>query len=101
MDSPELIGVGRSRIRTPSVRAGISSLAQLAVEVAVWCVQRLGQDLASGKWDARYGYLRELTELDLGYRLLIAQLAREPKQTHEAFAMDRFPLAGTNKVFRW
>ncbi len=59
----------------PSVRAGISSLAQLPPEVAERCVQRLRQDLASGEWDARYGYLRELTELDLGYRLLIAQSA--------------------------
>ena len=57
----------------PSVRAGISSLAQLSPEVAERCVQRLRQDLESGEWDARYGYLRELTELDLGYRLLMAQ----------------------------
>ena len=57
----------------PSVRAGISSLAQLPAEVAERCVQRSRQDLASGEWDAHYGYLRELTELDLGYRLLIAQ----------------------------
>jgi len=56
----------------PSVRAGISSLAQLSPEVAERCVQRLRQDLASGEWDARYGYLRELPEIDLGYRLLIA-----------------------------
>ena len=33
----------------------------------------LRQDLESGGWDARYGHLRELTELNLGYRLLIAQ----------------------------
>ena len=57
----------------PSVRAGISSLAQLPPEAAERGVPRLGQDLASGEWDACYGYLRELTELDLGYRLLIAQ----------------------------
>ena len=57
----------------PSVRAGISSLAQLSPEVAERCVKRLRQDLESGEWDARYGHLRELTELDLGYRLLIAQ----------------------------
>ena len=56
----------------PAVRAGISSLAQLSPEVAERCVQRLRQDLASGEWDARYGYLRELPEIDLGYRLLIA-----------------------------
>ena len=56
----------------PAVRSGISSLAQLSPQVAERCVQRLRQDLASGEWDARYGYLREMTELDLGYRLLIA-----------------------------
>ena len=57
----------------PWVRMGISSLAQLPPEATERRVQRLRQDLASGEWDARYGYLRELTELDLGYRLLIAQ----------------------------
>ena len=57
----------------PSVRAGISSLAQLPPDVAERCVRRLRQDLESGEWDARYGHLRELTELDLGYRLLISQ----------------------------
>ena len=57
----------------PSVRAGISSLAQLPPEVAARCAQKLRQDLESGEWDARFGYLRELTELDLGYRLVIAE----------------------------
>ena len=57
----------------PSVRAGISSLAQLPSEVAERCVHRLRQDLVSGEWDARYGHLRQLPEIDLGYRLLIAQ----------------------------
>ena len=57
----------------PAVRAGISSLVQLPSEVAERCVQRLREDLASGEWDARYGFLRGLPELDLGYRLLIAQ----------------------------
>ena len=57
----------------PQVRAAISSLAQLPSEVSERCVQRLRRDLESGEWDARYGYLRELKELDLGYRLLIAQ----------------------------
>ena len=57
----------------PAVRAGISSLAQLPPEVAEHCAHRLRQDLESGGWDARYGHLRRLPELDLGYRLLIAQ----------------------------
>lgn len=56
----------------PSVRAGISSLAQLSPEVAEHRARKLRRDLASGEWEARYGHLRQLTELDLGYRLLIA-----------------------------
>ena len=51
----------------------ILTLHHLSPEVAEWCVQRLRQDLVSGEWGARYGYLRELPELDLGYRLLIAR----------------------------
>ena len=57
----------------PSVRAGISSLAQLSPEVAERCADRLRQDLESREWDARYGYLRDMTEIDLGYRIVIAQ----------------------------
>ena len=55
-----------------SVRAGISSLAQLAPEVAALGVSRLERDLTSGVWDARYGHLRSLDEFDLGYRLVVA-----------------------------
>ena len=55
-----------------SVRSGISSLAQLPTEVTDRCAEELRHDLASGEWDARHGYLRELGEIDLGYRLLVA-----------------------------
>jgi len=34
---------------------------------------RLGDDLASGRWEARFGHLRALRELDLGYRLVIVE----------------------------
>lgn len=56
-----------------SVRAGISCLAQLEPEAVERGLQRLRGDLASGEWDSRFGYLREFMELDLGYRLLIAE----------------------------
>lgn len=56
----------------PSVRASISGLAMLPPEVIQRGVNRLRQDLASGAWNARHGYLRELPEIDLGYRLLTA-----------------------------
>jgi SAM-dependent methyltransferase len=35
---------------------------------------RLRDDLDSGEWDRRWGELRSLGELDLGYRILIAEL---------------------------
>lgn len=57
----------------PSVRAGISSLGQLPYEAVDKGLQRLSQDLRSGEWDIRYGHLRQLPELALGYRLLTAQ----------------------------
>ncbi len=37
-------------------------------------VERLCRDLETGEWDRRFGYLRELEEIDLGYRLVVAEL---------------------------
>jgi hypothetical protein len=37
-------------------------------------LKRLREDLASGEWQRRYGYLLRLRELDIGYRLIIAEL---------------------------
>ena len=56
----------------PLVRAGISSLALLAPVDAERGAQRLREDLPSRVWDARFGYLRELPEFELGYRLVVA-----------------------------
>jgi len=35
-------------------------------------VARLSGDLASGEWRRKNGYLLELDELDLGYRVIVA-----------------------------
>jgi SAM-dependent methyltransferase len=56
----------------PVVQAGMSSFAQLDPAVRAAGTERLRRDLASGAWDARHGGLRRRTELDLGYRLLVA-----------------------------
>ncbi len=56
----------------PTVQAGMSSLAQLDPEVRRHGTDRLRRDLDSGEWDARHGHLRDLDEIDLGYRLLSA-----------------------------
>ncbi|HVL33719.1 MAG TPA: class I SAM-dependent methyltransferase [Actinomycetota bacterium] len=56
----------------PVVRAGISRFNQIDERAIDAGVERLQSDLASGEWDRRYGTARGETELDLGYRLLIA-----------------------------
>jgi ubiquinone/menaquinone biosynthesis C-methylase UbiE len=38
--------------------------------------ERLATDLDSGAWDERYGHLRTEPELDVGLRLVVAELAR-------------------------
>jgi SAM-dependent methyltransferase len=56
----------------PDVRASISALARLGEAAMRPTVERLAADLRSGEWDRRYGHLRDLEELDLGYRLVVA-----------------------------
>jgi SAM-dependent methyltransferase len=56
-----------------SVRAGMSVWQQIDRGAAERAIAALGADLASGAWDRRHGALREQRELDLGYRLLVAE----------------------------
>jgi SAM-dependent methyltransferase len=54
----------------PEVRAAISSFTKLS-DVQTRIAQ-LEHDLQTGAWDERYAHLRELQELDLGYRIVIS-----------------------------
>jgi len=56
----------------PNVRAAISSFAMIKNTEAG--LRSLEQDLASGDWHKRYGKVLQQTELDVGYRLVLAQL---------------------------
>jgi hypothetical protein len=56
----------------PVVRAGISNLAQLGAPVER-AVAQLRADLGSGAWHERNRDLLGLSELDLGYRLLVSR----------------------------
>ena len=56
----------------PDVRASISGLALLSPADAERGAQPLREDLRPGVWDDRFGYLRGLSELDRGYRLVVA-----------------------------
>ena len=58
----------------PDVRNGISAFAQMAPEHARRGLARLADDLRSGRWEARHGALRGRDSLDVGYRLVVAEL---------------------------
>ncbi len=54
-------------------RNATSGFARQPVEVVNRVVAAVGADLTSGQWDERYGHLRELEELDVGLRLIVAR----------------------------
>ncbi|WP_191757771.1 hypothetical protein [Komarekiella delphini-convector] len=56
------------------VRAGISSFALANQDLINKRLQLLTADLSSGEWVKKYGNIRNLTEIDLGYRFIRATL---------------------------
>lgn len=58
----------------PLVRAGMSMLALTPDHLLQPGLSQLRSDLAAGRWHRRQDALLEHTELDLGYRLVIADL---------------------------
>ena len=55
-----------------SVRSAMSGFALLPDDEVARGLARLRADTRSGEWERRFGALRELEELDLGYRLVVA-----------------------------
>ena len=58
--------------RAPGVRAGISVFARIGPAAVERGVESLRRDLESGDWERRNGHLRELDEIDAGYRPVIS-----------------------------
>jgi SAM-dependent methyltransferase len=56
------------------IRGNISNFALAKADDLARGLQSLQADLGSGAWDRKYGHLRELPELDLGHRVLVAEL---------------------------
>jgi len=56
------------------VRAGISVFARLDDDEKASALARLRADLRTGAWEKRNLDLLQLDELDLGYRLVVAEL---------------------------
>jgi hypothetical protein len=59
----------------PRVRGATSPWHQLPAAAVAGALDRLRSDLADGRWDRRYGHLRHEAELDVGLRLVSAQLS--------------------------
>lgn len=57
----------------PDIRAGMSAMQTMETALVESRMELLAADLASGRWDERHGHLRDLDQLDLGYRLLISR----------------------------
>lgn len=58
----------------PEVRRASSTWHRMSAEAAERGVERLRADLESGRWDEKHGHLRNLPELDVGLRLVRAEL---------------------------
>jgi len=59
----------------PQVRAGISVFQMMPADEVAEAVARLEADLASGAWERRNAGILELDELDLGFRVVVAEYA--------------------------
>ena len=59
----------------PQVRAGISVFHLLPAAEVAGAMERLRADLDSGEWERRNAGLLRLEELDLGYRLVVTEVA--------------------------
>ncbi len=57
----------------PAVQAGGSALQQVDATALNRGLDRLGDDLRSGRWMDRYGDLLERDELDCGLRIVVGE----------------------------
>jgi len=57
-----------------AIRANMSTFALLDGRLVADGVARLARDLTDRSWHSRYASLLTLTELDVGYRLVVAEL---------------------------
>jgi SAM-dependent methyltransferase len=60
------------RVLDAEARAATSGFARMPDHVIERVERAVRDDLASGRWDARHGYLRELDEYDAGMRLVVS-----------------------------
>jgi len=61
------------RVLDPEARQATSGFARMDEAVVSRVVEAVREDLETGRWDERYGALRELEELDVGLRLVVGR----------------------------
>ena len=71
LDSFAAVGWSRPELYLDNtIRNGISSFSKLSENELEHGISRLSEDLKVGAWDRNYGYLREQTLYDAGYRFI-------------------------------
>jgi SAM-dependent methyltransferase len=60
------------RVLDEAARNATSGFSRMNPDVVRRVVAEVGRDLRNGTWDQRYGHLRNLDELDVGMRLVVA-----------------------------
>lgn len=71
VDSFAAAGWGKPEIYLDtSIRSCMSAFSLADADTVVHGVRVLAKDLESGLWDERYGHLRSLNSLDVGYRFV-------------------------------
>lgn len=58
------------------IRRTIPTLHEIGDDTLLDGLRRLSQDLRTGAWDASYGWLHTQEELDIGYRLVVAEFTQ-------------------------
>ncbi|MGB3533160.1 MAG: class I SAM-dependent methyltransferase [Microcoleaceae cyanobacterium] len=70
-DSFAAVGWARPELYLESgIRSGISSFSKIDAGELNSGLSRLGEDLERGRWDQKYGHLRQQSQYDAGYRFV-------------------------------
>jgi SAM-dependent methyltransferase len=70
-DSFAAVGWGRPELYLDAkIRNGISSFTNIDEDEVNRGVVRLQQDLETGRWEQKYGFLRQIESYDVGYRFI-------------------------------
>ncbi len=84
----------------PNVRRASSVWHLMAPEETERGLEALRADLESGAWDGRYGHLRTAPELDVGLRLVIAELSQIQRSKRQRVAPKGSTVAVPKTVWK-